>query len=40
MLAERFTEIGVGLARDAEGKLTYYTQVFASPRPPETEDDP
>ncbi len=40
ILAERFTEIGIGLARDPRGKLTYYTQVFATPKPPVTEDDP
>ncbi|MCI0464165.1 MAG: CAP domain-containing protein [Gemmataceae bacterium] len=40
ILAERYTEVGIGLARDAEGKLTYYTQVFAAPRPPPTEDNP
>lgn len=38
ILDKHYTEIGVGLARDAK-EILYYTQVFASPRPPPKDDE-
>ena len=38
ILNEKYTEVGVGMARDAKDVL-YYTQVFASPRPVPKDDE-
>ena len=40
MLAERFVEVGVGVAHDAKGDTLYYTQVFGTLKPPQAEEDP
>ncbi len=37
LLGEQYTELGVGLATGAKDVI-YYTQVFATPKPPETND--
>ena len=31
ILRDKFTEIGIGIARNAKGEV-YYTQVFAAPK--------